>query len=444
MYKGNLFYTDDGTTYHYGCHEFSIRNGIFLCDELSFKLPIRTTLSTVERLFLSLGVPISNDDVNADIDITRYDIKDILMCCVLLALKDLSIINGSFKTSKQIDYANHILGAYIKSVTGAGNIKSKNKHIRWLNEKDTLQLKAKLFETSSYQAGVSSMIYTPTEFAENIFQTAFELIKSLDFKHDDTVVMQDLDFRLDINLLSSLKLRDIMLILNQCVAYNNGFIIRPDLTDCHYGRVYSIFTSISAITRKQLGFINYDIGSALQTICLQLVSDASIYPLHLELSNNKQTFRQRVSDETGKDLAWVKQELSSADNRDTMPKKYANYPTLKAYFEEALILRVEVINSAEEVMLLRAKNFAKSKFKIVWIDREPKFEFDGKKESSIFFFLWTQWERKIRKSMMSCFDNPNNCHQVHDAVYSMEDIDPCILESKVLSDTGFKVKISKD
>jgi len=69
---------------------------------------------------------------------------------------------------------------------------------------------------------------------------------------------------------------------------------------------------------------------------------------------------------------------------------------------------------------------------------------DGKKDTSIYFFIWTQWERQIRESMMSCFNNPSSCHQVHDAVYSKQIIDSVTIEEKVLEYTGFKVQISTD
>lgn len=46
--------------------------------------------------------------------------------------------------------------------------------------------------------------------------------------------------------------------------------------------------------------------------------------------------------------------------------------------------------------------------------------------------------------MMSCFYEPSACHQVHDAVYSKEIVNPQIIEDKVLNDTGFKVNIFID
>ena len=84
----------------------------------------------------------------------------------------------------------------------------------------------------------------------------------------------------------------------------------------------------------------------------------------------------------------------------------------------------------------------------VWIEEESKYEFkvneDKYKESSLFFFIWTQFERQIRESMMSCFDDPKACHQVHDAVYSRQQIKLSTMEEKILNDTGFKVIISGD
>lgn len=46
--------------------------------------------------------------------------------------------------------------------------------------------------------------------------------------------------------------------------------------------------------------------------------------------------------------------------------------------------------------------------------------------------------------MMNAFQIPESCHEVHDAVYSKEEIDPSIIEKEVLEQTGFKVKISTD
>jgi len=48
----------------------------------------------------------------------------------------------------------------------------------------------------------------------------------------------------------------------------------------------------------------------------------------------------------------------------------------------------------------------------------------------------------IREAMMECFTTPLACQQVHDAVYSKEDISIQAIEAHVLQKTGFKVTIS--
>ncbi len=129
-----------------------------------------------------------------------------------------------------------------------------------------------------------------------------------------------------------------------------------------------------------------------------------------------------------------------------MPKKYDQYPLLKAYYKEAQPLREEIIDNAEPQILSRAIEFSDYKLRKIWTKgkRKPDFIKDGKKESSIFFFIWTQWKRQIRESMMLSFDDPKACHQVHDAVYSRQSIDPETIEAKVLDNTGFTVKISTE
>ncbi|MDD2905080.1 MAG: hypothetical protein PHH41_04010 [Sulfurimonas sp.] len=46
------------------------------------------------------------------------------------------------------------------------------------------------------------------------------------------------------------------------------------------------------------------------------------------------------------------------------------------------------------------------------------------------------------QDMAWCFSVPEACHQVHDAVYSIEVIDPRLMGESVLDGTGFVVKIS--
>jgi len=442
--KANSVIIRKDTIYHFKDKVFMINNGRFIYKDTNIELPTKTIVTTAERLALSLGLPLNHMEINM-FKINPTNFRDILHRLTTLALKDLQIISNNFNQSKQLKYGEIVFETYLKSIAGKGTISSNNTSIRWLNEEDTLQLKAKLFTTSNYQVTIKSMTYEPTEFAQKIFETVFTLIKSIDFEHNELKLME-LDFVVPIDILIRIKLRDIMLLLSNCAGYNCGFIIRPVLQDKQYSRVYSVFTSLSSKTRKLLGFLNYDIGSALQTICLKLVENVSLYPLHKQLVDNKYAFRERVMRETNKDMAWVKKELSKVDNIDNMPKRYVKFPTLEGYYYEAKILRKEIINNAEPLLLSRAQEYAKPKYKKVWNEHlnEYDFELNGKKESSIFFFIWTQWERQIRESMMSRFDMPESCHQVHDAIYSKQVVEIQTIESKVLNDTGFEIKISVD
>ena len=441
---GDLVF-NHGNTYAVNSLSFTLDNGVFTYADTTITLPTRILCTPIERIYLGLGYPFISEATAYDIDIAADDIgfKLLLHVLTMMALKDTGLISNHFTQLKQRKYGEHLFTTYLRSITGSSRIGSTNKSVRWLNEQDTLQLKAQLFKTTDYQPTVKSMKYEATELMSSIIEKVFEYFQVIRFKEND-ITLEPLDFRVTAAQLQQIRLRDTMLLLSNCIGYNSGFIIHPVVTDKHYSRVYSVFTSISSSTRSLLGFINYDIGSALQTICLQLVDQPSLYPLHRELMDDKQMFRTRVIKETGNDMKWVKTELSKIDNLDKMPKSYKQYPTLRLYYDEAQKLRREIIDDADKLIYSRAYLHAKPQWKQIWIDgkKTPEFEIIGKKESSLFFFIWTQYEREIRQAMMSCFNTPEACHEVHDAVYTKEEIDLKLLEDHVLEETGFTVKIS--
>lgn len=192
FFSHHIIYTKDDTqiiykngTYSCGGFSFQLKNELLIYGNEVIKLSNRKTISTVERLFLSLAIQIGTIDKNMEVDLTKHTFREVLSHIVCLALKDLNIIGSQFTFKKQKAYAENILSAYLSASSSAGRISSQNPHIRWLNEQDTLQLKAKLFKTSGYKADSHSMKYEPTAFADKIFLHAFELLKSVDFKHTD-------------------------------------------------------------------------------------------------------------------------------------------------------------------------------------------------------------------------------------------------------------------
>ncbi len=67
------------------------------------------------------------------------------------------------------------------------------------------------------------------------------------------------------------------------------------------------------------------------------------------------------------------------------------------------------------------------------------FAVGGKRKYGLLFHLYTYYERDIRGAVKSCYTQP--VYDVHDAVYSREEVDADILEKAVLEQTGFKVQI---
>ena len=247
--------------------------------------------------------------------------------------------------------------------------------------------------------------------------------------------------------------RDVYILLNHLVGCNDhgDYIIdnTSSIMDRQKSRVYSLFTSLKSATRTELGFINYDISTCMQTIVSHFVNMDN-YPVHQDLIDDKHYFRDLLAIELEKDIDGIKQVLSSADNGKQHRRLCAGNPVLNDYVNEAPQLVDEFLKIIEEQnpdMIQTATSYAKFELEIVeWVNKQgfdkkqPKFATTGEfNKYSLFFFVWTQIEREIREAMMSCFDG--FVHQVHDAVYSKEDVEIAVLEKAVLDRTGIKVKI---
>lgn len=62
-----------------------------------------------------------------------------------------------------------------------------------------------------------------------------------------------------------------------------------------------------------------------------------------------------------------------------------------------------------------------------------------RQKSSVFFFIWTYYEKQIRDAMLTVV--PDGL-PVHDAIYSRHDVPIASFEVAVKQQTGFEVKIS--
>lgn len=132
-----------------------------------------------------------------------------------------------------------------------------------------------------------------------------------------------------------------------------------------------------------------------------------------------------------------------------MEKYNTSFEILEEYIEEGISLRGSVLKRMEEtnpeiyhIACSKAKNVILKE----WDEENNQMKFvptDEKKESSKFFFVWTQIEREIREAMKTCFSNPSVVIDCHDAVYSTEIVSNSTLEEAVNNITGFKVKVSQ-
>lgn len=395
--------------------------------------------SKVERELLALGIHIKMDGGLIDLTDPKVEIRDVIHILLTMVLRRRGLISGQFTQGKQREYGRRLFRLYARIISGSGRVPYDEPNLRWFNEKDTKQIISKLFTRSGYQAGVRSMEYKPTPRMDDIIKEVFEMFSDLDFKEQEIEVKES-DILVPATMLPNMKFRDNLLLLAEAVTYSNGtFIVRPKIDDNSYTRVYSVFTSISSETRKSLGYHEYDVGSALPTIVLQVINHRSgtafeKYPLHKLLMDDKKAFRSLVMAETGYDYEKAKKTLSVLDNEvENHRRRYANHDILFRYFMESLEMRKEFISLLTEDELIIAKSMAKDRYKYI----KGQYIAVGKKESSVFFHGWTQFERYIRASMKSCFKD--HCWDVHDAIYSKEVIPKGVVEKMVLDQTGIKV-----
>jgi len=223
------------------------------------------------------------------------------------------------------------------------------------------------------------------------------------------------------------------------------------------GRTYNIFSRLRRTERKALGYHNYDISGGIQIICFNILTQYILdkyktfyhlqdaYPLIFSYGYDpdfKKALREEIASDLGKSIDEVKAMLTAYSNGST--KNAGNNDKLKRFREESDQLRREVVATIaqyEPELLKSAIEQSKNNFPEDndWQSIEKE---DNKKESldkaSVFFFIWTYFEKQIRDAMLSVV---NDGIPVHDAIYSREVIDYKVFEETVLNTTGFDVKI---
>lgn len=222
------------------------------------------------------------------------------------------------------------------------------------------------------------------------------------------------------------------------------------------GRTYNIFTRLKSDERKALGYINYDISGGIQIIAFGILfryaSDRyreadDLISAYYTLFNYgwdpeyKQHLRQTIAAELKIEVSEVKQLLTAYANGSK--KQVGDSATLAKFQQESDLLRREVIAviaQHEPDLLKQAEAQSRHSFpeELDWTDSAEDDEL-ARQKASVFFFIWTYFEKQIRDAMLSIVDDGI---PVHDAIYSQQKRLCKDFEEVILKQTGFEVKVS--
>jgi len=280
---------------------------------------------------------------------------------------------------------------------------------------------------------------------------------------DQLVSLEDRTIDLPIVALKDLCLRSFLQVMDVAspspphsisVPLKNLANVNPDL-----GRTYNIFTRLKGEERKALGYHSYDISGGLQMICFNILFHFphSKYKEFEDLQaaysvifrygyepDVKIALRQEIANDLGISIDEVKELLTAYANGSQ--KKVGNSPVLREFYEQSDQLRREVIaviGEQKPELLESAIEQSKKSFPedMDWqsIEKESDSQ-SARDKASVFFFVWTYFEKQVRDAMLSVVDDGI---PVHDAIYSKHKLPPKVFEKAVYEKTGFEVKIGQ-
>lgn len=220
-------------------------------------------------------------------------------------------------------------------------------------------------------------------------------------------------------------------------------------TNEDWGRSYNIFCQIPSEVRLKLGYISYDMSAAMQSISLQLLcATEKEYPLLWNYTNNKKfkkNLRKEISEDTGMPIDKVKSLLTAYAN--WYNKFIDRHRKLRQFYEESQKLAQSVLKYVQEHDMEVYRRAEEQSRKCqpgeiaTLLDCENHSQGNMSKISSVFFFTWTWYERKIRMAMLSVLSDGI---ELHDAVYSKFDVSEDIVQEEIYQHTGFRIIIDKE
>jgi hypothetical protein len=217
----------------------------------------------------------------------------------------------------------------------------------------------------------------------------------------------------------------------------------------NWGRTYNVFCSLHSHERLALGYISYDMNAALQSISLQLIkATREDYPTLWDYTHDKaykKQIRAKIAQALGIEVGDVKAKLTAFANGST--RGVTLHPYYKLFQEESERLRravLKYVSETEPEVLERATEQSKRELpeELDWSDTESQETTEDMRDrASVFFFVWTWYERKIREAMLEELEDGI---EVHDAVYSKQDIPAETIQNTIRDFTGFNIIIDKE
>ena len=291
---------------------------------------------------------------------------------------------------------------------------------------------------------------SPSGDAKNVTKKSYLIIHTYNIYPNLIINIDELK-KFEINSVFSLLLRTVK------IEDDNLYIpVKHESTKSeeYYGRNYNIFCSLRSNERLLLGYIGYDMSAALQTISLQLIkATEDDYPMLWKYTHNaayKKQIRSDIASDLKVPIDEVKSKLTAFAHGSTKGVKlHKGYQVFQAESDRLRKAVLSHVSENDPKVLVRAIEQSSRELpeEIDWLDIDSE---ESSKEmrdkSSVFFFVWTWYERGIRQAMIHALgeNEASEVFEVHDAVYSKKDIDPKILEKAILEETGYAITIEKE
>jgi hypothetical protein len=187
----------------------------------------------------------------------------------------------------------------------------------------------------------------------------------------------------------------------------------------------------------------------MQSISLQLIKATKAdYPMLWDYTHDKEykkRIRAEIAQALGIGVDEVKAKLTAyANGSITEIGLHDHYKTFQKESDKLRRAVLKYVSENEPKVLKKAIEQSKRELpdELDWSDTERQETPDEMRNtSSVFFFVWTWYERQVRQAML---DALGYGIEVHDAVYSERDIDPKLIEKEIYDQTRFTITIEKE